>query len=48
MGFDFKEDTDGTWERTERLSKEAVLHQAAELFIPNAPFSMLGQTRAFN
>ena len=47
-GFDFKRDTDGTRERTKRPSKEAVLHQAAELFIPNAPFSMLGQTRAFN
>ena len=48
MGFDFKGDTDGTRERMERLTKEAVLHRAAELFAPNAPFSVLGQPRAFN
>ena len=46
--FDFKGDTDGTWEWTERLIKEAVLHQAAELFAPNVPFSVLGQPKAFN
>ena len=47
-GFDFKGDTDGTRERTERLTKEVVLRQATELFAPNAPFSVLGQPRAFN
>ena len=41
-GFDFKGDTDGTQERTERLMKEAVLHWAAELFPPNVPFSVPG------
>ena len=42
VGFDFKGDIDITWERTENLVKEAVLHRAAELFAPNAPFSVLG------
>ena len=42
VGFDFKGDIDGTQERTERLSKETVLRRAAELFAPNAPFSMPG------
>ena len=48
LSFDFKGDTDSTWERSERLTKEAVLRQAAELFAPNASFSVLGQPRAFN
>ena len=47
-GFDFKGDTDGTWEMIERLTKEDVIPQAAQLFAPNRPFSVLGQTRAFN
>ena len=47
-GFDFKGDTDGTRERTERLSKETVIRRAAKLFAANAPFSVPGQTRAFN
>ena len=47
-GFDFKGDTDGTWERTERLTKEAMLHRATKLFTPNVPFSVLGQLKAFN
>ena len=47
-GFDFKGDTDGTQERIERQTKEAMLRQAAELFTPNAPFSVPGQPRAFN
>ena len=46
--FDFKGDTDGTWERTERLTKEAVLHRDADLFTPNVPYSMPGQPKAFN
>ena len=48
MGFDFKGDTDGTWERSERLSKDDVLEQVVELFDPNASFSVLGQTRPIN
>ena len=48
LGFDFKGDTNGTRERMERLTKEAVLHWAIELFAPNAPFSVPGQPRAFN
>ena len=47
-GFDFKGDTDGTQERTERLMKEVVLHRAAELFTPNSPYSVLGQSKAFS
>ena len=47
-GFDFKGDTDGIWERTERLAKESVVRRATELFTPNTPFSVLGQMRAFN
>ena len=39
-GFDFKGDTDGTRERTERLSRDAVIRRAAELFAPNASFSI--------
>ena len=47
-GFDFKGDDDRTWERTERLTRKDVLERAAELFAPNASFSMSRQTRAFN
>ena len=47
-GFDFKGDTDGTQERTERLSWDDMLERATELFTPNASFSVLGQTRPFN
>ena len=47
-GFDFNGDTDGTRERSERLSKDNVLERAAWLFAPNASFSVSGQTRAFN
>ena len=42
LGFDFKGDTDDTQERTERLTKEAMLHRAAELFAQNVPYSVLG------
>ena len=48
VGFDFMGYTIDTRERTERLTKEAVLHRAAELFVPNTPYSMLGQPKAFN
>ena len=47
-GFDFKGDTDGTWERMERLTKEAVLHWATELFAPNVLYIVLGQPKPFN
>ena len=40
--FDFKGDTDGTGERTERLTRNDVLERAAKLFAPNASFSMSG------
>ena len=48
VGFDFKGDTDGTQEWSERLTKDDVLERAAGLFAPNASFSVSGQTRAFN
>ena len=47
-GFDFKGDTDGTQERMERLTKEVVLHWAAELFTPNVLYTMPGQLKSFN
>ena len=47
-GYDFKGDNDGTWESMGRLSKEEALERAAELFAPNASFSVSKQTRAFN
>ena len=47
-GFDYKGDTDGTRERTERLMKEVVLHRVAELFALNVPYSVLGQSKTFN
>ena len=40
MGFDLKGDTNDTRERTERLTKEAMLHWATELFAPNLPYNM--------
>ena len=47
-GFDFKGNDDGTRERQERLTRDDVLERAAELFAPNAKFSVSRQTRAFN
>ena len=47
-GFDFKGDTDGTRERTKRLTKEAVLHRATNLFAPNVWYSVLGRPKTFN
>ena len=41
-GFDFKGDNDGTWEKTKNLTKEVVLHWAAELFAPNVSYTMPG------
>ena len=40
VGFDFKGDNDGTQESTGRLMKDEVLERAAELFAPNASFSV--------
>ena len=47
-GFDFKGDTDGTRDRVESLTQEAVLHRAAELFAPNMSFRVPGQPTTFN
>ena len=47
-GYDFKGDNDGIRESTGRLTKDEVLERAAELFAPNASFSVSGQTRPFN
>ena len=47
-GFDFKGDTDGTWERSERLTKDDVLERVIGPFAPNASFSVSRRTRAFN
>ena len=38
--FDYRGDDDGTQERTEWLTKQIVLERAAELFAPNALFSV--------
>jgi len=48
VGFDFKGDTDSTWERTEMLSRDDVQERAAELFTPFASFNVSGQMRPFN
>ena len=48
VGFDFKGDTDSTWERTELLLRDDVQEQATELFAPFASFNVSGQTRPFN
>jgi len=48
VGFDFKGDTDGTWERTKGLTRDDVLERAVELFAPLASFNLPGQTRPFN
>ena len=48
MAFDFKGDTNGTQERMDNLVKEAVLHQATELFAPNVSYTVLGQPKPFN
>ena len=47
-GFDFNGDTDGSRERTERLTRDDVVERAAELFAPNASFNVSRKTRAFN
>ena len=47
-GFDFKGDIDGTWERTEMLSRDDVQERATELFALFASFNLSGQTRPFH
>ena len=47
-GFDFKGDINDARERMERLTKEVVIHRAAELFAPNVSYTMLGQLKSFN
>ena len=47
-GFDFKGDNHGTWESAGRLTRDEVLERSAELFAPNASFSVSRQTRDFN
>ena len=47
-GFDYRGDDDGTWERTERLTKKNVQERAVELFAPNISFASPKQTRAYN
>ena len=44
-GFDFKVDTDGTRERMDKLTKEAVLCWATELFTPSVLFSVPGRQK---
>ena len=46
--FEFKGETDGTWERPEMLSRDVVEERATELFAPFASFSMSGYTKPFN
>ena len=46
--FDFKGETDGTWERMEMLSRDVVQERAIELFAPLASFNLPGQTRPFH
>ena len=46
--FEFKGETDSTWERLEMLSRDVVQERATELFALFASFSMLGYTRPFN
>ena len=47
-GLQLQGDIEGTRERTERLTRNDVLEWAAELFTPNASFSVFEQTRAYN
>ena len=47
-GFEFKGETDGTWERPEILSRNVVEERTAELFAPLASFSLSGYTKPFN
>ena len=46
--YDFKGNTDGTWERTKMLSRDDVQERSAELFAPIASFNVSGMTRPFN
>ena len=46
--FEFKGETDDTWERPEMLSRGIVQERATELFTLFASFNMLGYTKPFN
>ena len=46
--FDFKGEPNGTWERTEMLSRDVVQERAIELFALFASFIMSRYTRPFN
>ena len=48
LGFEFKGETDGTRERLEILSRNAVQERTAELFTPLSSFRLLGYTKPFN
>ena len=47
-GFEFKGETNGTRERPEILSRNAVEERTAELFAPLASFRLSGYTKPFN
>ena len=46
--IEFKGETDGTWERSEMLSRDVVEERVAELVAPFASFNMSGYTKPFN
>ena len=46
--FEFKEETDGTRERPEMLSRNVCEERAAELFAPFSSFNMSGYRKPFN
>ena len=46
--FEFKGETDGTWERSKMLSRNVVQEWAIELFAPLASFNLPGQTKPFH
>ena len=48
VAFDFKGETDGTRERPEILSRNAVEERTTELFTPLASFRLSGYTKPFN
>jgi len=47
-GFEFKGETDSTWERPEILSRNVVEERTAELFAPLSLFGLSGYTKPFN
>ena len=46
--FEFKGETDGTWERPEMLSKNVCEQRPVELFALFSSFNMSGYTKPFN